>query len=589
MGGLDKVISFWVVVDLCTDVLFVTAFSFRVAGWVEKSHKDRIGYQLLAFQFLSCIAPLLWMQLLKLADGIQYFGVIQIVLLRMLQETAAFFLLLLLTAIGFAQSLFALDAADGHRVKHSGAVVMNLIVATILGQPDFDAPGNKFGEPFGRILVYIYTFITVMLLANILVAFFSSAYDKTVDAADDVFKAYFCSKVISTIRAPDQFVYLPPFNLIEAFFIAPFERITPSKVYAKVNSIVQGTLFCIPLAIISLYETKSEGPFAKRIRMEMLDDMSEERMRRLAQVAGIENVHDPHLSGSFTALSSSNESASLQLTRQEFIQGAKKYVEEYSQTDSSNDDTLGAHTYARGWTWEEGNNPPSTGHLTRTFTFGAPRTNTIGQGDDSLLVSMGIEERNEGETVTEAPVAQMQVWNVTQTIAFSSTWGVPLLFIEAIDENGSPLPAEELCSSALFLSKDIKGDPGAPSPLPQASSVFPTVSIGENPGNGHTGVYLHPCQTASSVSQVLSSQSSSPEGHELSYIEAFVMLCSTAVEMRPGSKARSPNGEKAINVQDFVPEHEEAVITKESFTALLKKLPQVKVSMSAINILIRIS
>lgn len=110
------------------------------------------------------------MLLLKALDGSQYIGIIQLVLLRMLQETAAFFILLLLTAVGFAQSLFALDAADGRRVPNSVSFVVNLLTAAILGQPDFDGPADNFGEPFGTILFYVFSFITLMLLSNVSLA-----------------------------------------------------------------------------------------------------------------------------------------------------------------------------------------------------------------------------------------------------------------------------------------------------------------------------------------------------------------------------------------------------------------------------------
>ncbi|PWN91977.1 hypothetical protein FA10DRAFT_227803 [Acaromyces ingoldii] len=296
MRGFDSVISFWVIVDFFTDALFVTAFAFRVAGWVARSQERSDELQLLAFQFLSCVAPFLWMLLLKALDGSQYIGIIQLVLLRMLQETAAFFILLLLTAVGFAQSLFALDAADGRRVPNSVSFVVNLLTAAILGQPDFDGPADNFGEPFGTILFYVFSFITLMLLSNILVAFFASAYDKTVDNAEDVFRAYFCSKVISTIRAPDQYVYLAPFNLIEAFLIAPLEPLLPRKTYAGINRVVQSVLFCVPLVFIALYETYMESQVAKALRLEMLESMPEERQRRRIQVTGIENgVLDPEI------------------------------------------------------------------------------------------------------------------------------------------------------------------------------------------------------------------------------------------------------------------------------------------------------
>ena len=42
------------------------------------------------------------------------------------------------------------------------------------------------------------------------------------DAAAE-YLTYFAGKVIGMIRAPDEFIYPPPFNLIETFLVAPFE------------------------------------------------------------------------------------------------------------------------------------------------------------------------------------------------------------------------------------------------------------------------------------------------------------------------------------------------------------------------------
>jgi hypothetical protein len=570
MRGLDKINSFWVLVDLSSDALFTTAFVFRATGWLKHDHEAKKQYQLLAFQFLSCIAPLLWMQLLKLADGFQYFGVIQIVLLRMLQETAAFFLLLLLTGVGFAQSFFALDAADGRRVEDSGSVVVNMLAAAILGSPDFDTPRGQFGEPFGVILFYIYTFIAIMLLANILVAFFSSAYDKTVDDATDVFRAYFCSKVVSAIRAPDQFVYLPPFNLVEAFLVAPFEPILPTKVYAKINKYVQGTLYCIPLLAIALYESQVDGKLGKRIRMEMMDDLPEERVRRLKEACGLQGtIEDPSFEEA-QGNSSTKSSGSLQLTREQFAMAAKSYAERASQ-----DTSIGAQVYAQGWKWTEGSNSPYTAHLSRTFSLPSSKSSHSKNDDTELLDSMAVTEEEGGNGTATGSLSNSQTISVTQSICYSSTWKVPVLYLEASDADGSPLSVEALCSSPVFMSKgeDAKSDTKDVDGL----AVFPTVSIGENPGNGHNSAYLHPCETAKYIATLLEEEGS--KGDDVKYIESFVMLCSSVVEMRPGSKGglgqsdkiTSYKGQSSKNGQDMD-------IATMQFADLVKQLPNVKVS-----------
>lgn len=66
------------------------------------------------------------MKLLTIFDPYQYFGICQIVLRRMLKESSIFFVLLALLALGFAQALLGLDAADGSR-EVTGKIINSLI------------------------------------------------------------------------------------------------------------------------------------------------------------------------------------------------------------------------------------------------------------------------------------------------------------------------------------------------------------------------------------------------------------------------------------------------------------------------------
>jgi hypothetical protein len=53
--------------------------------------------------------------------------------------------------------------------------------------------------------------------------FMSLSYVQVVEDAEAQYLAFFASKTIGMIRAPDSFVYPAPFNLIETVFIAPLE------------------------------------------------------------------------------------------------------------------------------------------------------------------------------------------------------------------------------------------------------------------------------------------------------------------------------------------------------------------------------
>jgi hypothetical protein len=54
-----------------------------------------------------------------------------------------------------------------------------------------------------------------VILLNVLVSLFSSAYDDVVEDAEAEYLAFFAGKTIEMVRAPDDFVYPAPTNIIE--------------------------------------------------------------------------------------------------------------------------------------------------------------------------------------------------------------------------------------------------------------------------------------------------------------------------------------------------------------------------------------
>ncbi|KAF5387842.1 hypothetical protein D9615_000600 [Tricholomella constricta] len=161
--------------------------------------------------------------------------------------------LLSVLAIGFAQGLFALDAADGS--TEGPSVVVHLLVQALLQSPDY---GKYSGSPPGLMLYYLWNTVTAIVLLNVLISLFSSAYSDVIEDAEAQYLAFFASKTVGMIRAPDTFVYPAPFNLIEIFLVAPFEffpkfRLS-MKTYAKLNRYVMVTIFLIPLSLIAFYE-----------------------------------------------------------------------------------------------------------------------------------------------------------------------------------------------------------------------------------------------------------------------------------------------------------------------------------------------
>jgi hypothetical protein len=62
--------------------------------------------------------------------------------------------------------------------------------------PDFDSPSERFGYPFGLIIYYSWNFLTTIILVNVLIALFGSAYSDVEENATDEYLAFFAHKTI---------------------------------------------------------------------------------------------------------------------------------------------------------------------------------------------------------------------------------------------------------------------------------------------------------------------------------------------------------------------------------------------------------
>ncbi|WVQ73691.1 hypothetical protein IAR50_003271 [Cryptococcus sp. DSM 104548] len=259
-------VGFWTVVNIIIDVLLVTAFGLRVAGLsVNPSDNDTSQHlHFRSFQVLSCVAPFIWMKLLTVFDGFQTVGTLQVVVSRMLRESTIFFILLTIMGVGFVQSLYALDAADGE--SGGKAIVVNNLIQALLGSPDFESPSERFGYPFGLIVFYGWNFVATIILVNVLIALFGSAYSDVTDNETDEYLVFFAHKTIDLIRAPDSYVYPAPFNLIESIFIAPLEFVLSSEKYITLNRIAMTIIFAIPLTVIALFESQIAHSKSRRLR-----------------------------------------------------------------------------------------------------------------------------------------------------------------------------------------------------------------------------------------------------------------------------------------------------------------------------------
>ncbi|KAL6305806.1 hypothetical protein BKA93DRAFT_816703 [Sparassis latifolia] len=265
-----RALGFWHVVSFLTDSLLLAAFILRVWG-IAAADPQSVMLRTRSFQCLSFVAPLICipdfshrslLELIPIFDGFKFVGTMQICVARMLKESGIFFGVRLYFLRFFCSKRYVFyPAACTTRDRFSARTVMHVLVQSLLQSPDY----QKFSaSPSGQLLYYLWNVATTLILLNVLISLFSSAYDDVIEDAAAQYLTYFAGKVVGMLRAPDDYAYPAPFNLIETFLIAPFEyayRITfgffvSTKAYSKINRYVMLVLFVVPLSMIVVYESE---------------------------------------------------------------------------------------------------------------------------------------------------------------------------------------------------------------------------------------------------------------------------------------------------------------------------------------------
>ncbi|KAK3670864.1 Calcium channel yvc1 [Recurvomyces mirabilis] len=253
-------------------------------GSAERRRMNELSYDFLAF-----CAPMFWARMMLYLDGFRFFGAMLVILKVMMAESLIFFALLIVVLIGFLQGFIGLDQADDNQLGAVGFIVKQMVNA-IMGSPEFDG-WDRFAPPFGLILYYIYNFIIIVILLNVLIALYNSAYEDITENAIDEYLALFSQKTMQFVRAPDENVFIAPFNLIEIVCISlPFEWWMSKDQYERLNDIVMGTIYSPLLLITAWLETRTARMVKwNRSRHESDDDTVEE-WEQLAEELDLEGT-----------------------------------------------------------------------------------------------------------------------------------------------------------------------------------------------------------------------------------------------------------------------------------------------------------
>ncbi|KAJ5888551.1 ATPase P-type K/Mg/Cd/Cu/Zn/Na/Ca/Na/H-transporter [Penicillium taxi] len=256
-------ISFWNTFNSTLYTLLATSFILRVVALAHPTlvhDHERQYFNELSYNFLAFAGPMFWMRMMLYLDSFRFFGAMFVILRVMMKESIIFFALLFVVLAGFFQAFLGMAQVDDD-VPIVGSIVQGM-VNSVMQSPDFDT-FQEFAFPFGIILYYIFNFVVMTVLLNILIALYNSAYEDVSSNSTDEYLSTFAQKTMQFVRAPDENVFIPPFNLIEIIFLsAPFEWWLSRKNYAKLNDIVMLVIYAPLLLVTAWVETRQ----ADRIR-----------------------------------------------------------------------------------------------------------------------------------------------------------------------------------------------------------------------------------------------------------------------------------------------------------------------------------
>ncbi|KAF1992465.1 hypothetical protein K402DRAFT_449808 [Aulographum hederae CBS 113979] len=283
-------IGFWNIFNATLYALLTVSFVLRMVALGHPfGTDDRRKFNELSYNFLAFSAPMFWMRLLLYLDSFRFFGAMLVVLKVMMKESLIFFALLLIILIGFLQAFIGMDQVDNNLTATN--FILSAMANSIMQSPDFSGFEN-YAPPFGLILYYIYTFVVMVVLLNILIALYNSAYEDITEKAIDEYMAIFAQKTMQFVRAPDENVFIAPFNLIELLcLVLPFEWWLPKKHYEKLNDYVMGAIYS-PVLLVTAFLEQREARHVKfnRGRSEADDDTIEEWEQLGEEEGGDERV-----------------------------------------------------------------------------------------------------------------------------------------------------------------------------------------------------------------------------------------------------------------------------------------------------------
>ncbi|KAJ3338190.1 hypothetical protein HDU93_009850 [Gonapodya sp. JEL0774] len=175
-----------------------------------------------AFDVLAIVNIFLWPRFLSILDRYKFFGTIAIIVKRVIAESYLYIVLLSVFALGFLQAMYALSLG-----KQAG--VLCNITWDIL---DFSMTIDDTIAP-GLSLAFVAT--VGIILLNLLISIFNKSFSDIVASSDLEFDFQLAYQAVEAQDMSEPFPFLPPFNLLEPFFVWPMKLVLPPTTYVAYN------------------------------------------------------------------------------------------------------------------------------------------------------------------------------------------------------------------------------------------------------------------------------------------------------------------------------------------------------------------
>ncbi|KAF4602164.1 hypothetical protein EYR40_005368 [Pleurotus pulmonarius] len=204
------------------------------------------------------------------------------------------------------------------------------------------------------------------------------------------------------------------------------------------------------------------------------------------------------------------------LTRSQFNEACQAFVSKHNDGGSSS-----PGNGVNGWCWKEHAYIPSMGFLTRTVML------------HRTVCDMDSEDQEADEAATK-PTATESL-SCHQHVAYSASFQVPAFYFNIFASNGSPLPISDVLKTAFFRSSIREDTKATTFAVSAGDAAFPLLSQGDHPVLGTPSWYLHPCETANAVGEIMDEIQHNGDWNDemrlVRWLETWFMVVGTAVDL----------------------------------------------------------